>query len=1159
MKTLYTKALLIMCIAYLPCTTLQAQINLTVINSPYSQNFNTLASTGTTNDVSTLPPGWTFLESGTNANITYAAGTGSSNTGNTYSFGSDTGDRALGGLLSGSLTPTVGATFVNTTGTAINELHIIYRGEQWRLGAAARTDRLDFQYSLTASSLSDGTWIDVDNLDFSSPNTTTTGALNGNDPINSILINYTITGLNIANNSTFFIRWTDFNAAGSDDGLSIDDFSVTAGGIPSDQPAITFVPAVINFGDVQLNNAVIASYQISGNHLNAEITAAVANNDLSLSLDSVTFSTSLILPDSGGTVFVRFAPSTSGQLNDTIIHASDSTIGIVSVNGSGFNQADNIIPIVEARAKSVGSIVTVAGRITVANELGNPAYLQDATGGIPVFDYPLAQTVEIGDSVIVTGPIGLFSNQKQISGTGIIFTLADSIDRIIDPKLITINELAAHEGQLVTVQNVELINKTFVFYPQSTEKIAGSGTEADLRIDGDTNIPGLTKPQSAVNITGVVGRFNTNAQLLPRFQADIPGAVEPVTSSDTISTHKTFDVVTWNLEFFGAKREDYPEEYGPADEALQLQNVKKVITTLHADIYGVEEISNDSLFNSLISQLDGYAATCSDRYSYSFDGPDSTFPPQKVCFIYDTTTVKIQSTRVLFESLYDSARTINPSLLPAYPGGTPSSFWSSGRLPYLITIEATINGVKEKINLIDIHAKSGATAADRNRRLYDAQVLKDSLDTHFVNEKVILVGDYNDDLDASITSGLATPYENFVNDTANYTPVTKALSDIGARSTVGFSDMIDHIIISNDLNEEYLQGSERVFTPFTLIPNYSNTTSDHLAVITRFAFQTTLLNFTEDAAQVSEDTLHYIVNLTASRPQPNDYPVTITLHGETSYGNDFQTTPAATGGKITVIIPAGKTAASFTISILDDTIDEAPEIAYFTIQPRNGTTPGSSSVFSLTLTDNDLVDISFRHLIASADEGSDPQRIRLKLSTPPATDEFVTFSVYNGLGVTKNDYTLEPAVHEDTVHVRIPAGSTEAFFTLTPLTDFKQEFKYETVIFGIQSVSPGLRIKNSRLTIFTIVDVRNVPPKFFIFPNPTFGLVKIICDQDEYNDDQIQATLRNSNGDVIYQGSGTLDAVSTALSNRLQSSRRGLFVVHLTFNGETSTHRLLKI
>src|SRR5438445_7100333 len=59
-------------------------ISITTFGTPLTENFNTLASSGTS---STVPAGWAFLETGTAADVLYAAGTGSSLTGNTYSFG----------------------------------------------------------------------------------------------------------------------------------------------------------------------------------------------------------------------------------------------------------------------------------------------------------------------------------------------------------------------------------------------------------------------------------------------------------------------------------------------------------------------------------------------------------------------------------------------------------------------------------------------------------------------------------------------------------------------------------------------------------------------------------------------------------------------------------------------------------------------------------------------------------------------------------------------------------------------------------------------------------------------------------------------------------------------------------------------------------------
>lgn len=206
------------------CFQIFAQVNITSTTTAYTQNFNTLITSGTS---SVLPTGWKLLETGTNANTTLAAGTGSATTGDSYSFGTGTAtDRAFGALLSGSLTSTIGAQVKNSSGQNVTSITISYTGEQWRCGATGRSDRLDFQYSLNATSLSTGTWLDVNTLDFASPSTTSTGAKDGNAAANRSAKSETIGGLNIVNNGIFWIRWNDADATGADDGLSIDDVSI---------------------------------------------------------------------------------------------------------------------------------------------------------------------------------------------------------------------------------------------------------------------------------------------------------------------------------------------------------------------------------------------------------------------------------------------------------------------------------------------------------------------------------------------------------------------------------------------------------------------------------------------------------------------------------------------------------------------------------------------------------------------------------------------------------------------------------------------------------------------------------------------------------------------------------------------------------------------
>jgi PEP-CTERM motif len=214
----------------------QAQVRLTT--TTYSQNFNTLATSGTSK---ALPAGWKLDERGSStAGSDDAYATTTANTGTAYAFGTGS-ERALGSVTSGTATPILfGAFFTNGLGSAIQSITLDYFGEQWRLGTAS-SDRLSFEYSLNATSLSDGTWTSFSALDFASVKNgagsgSASSALDGNAAANRAAISATIGNLLIADGSGFAIRWTDRDVGGSDHGLAIDDLTLTATLAPSAVP-----------------------------------------------------------------------------------------------------------------------------------------------------------------------------------------------------------------------------------------------------------------------------------------------------------------------------------------------------------------------------------------------------------------------------------------------------------------------------------------------------------------------------------------------------------------------------------------------------------------------------------------------------------------------------------------------------------------------------------------------------------------------------------------------------------------------------------------------------------------------------------------------------------------------------------------------------------
>jgi hypothetical protein len=200
--------------------------SITAMDMALTEDFNTLSSTSSS---SVTPSGWTLAEIGTGADVFYGVDNGSSNTGNTYSYGaSSSTERAFGTLRSFAVQPELRATFRNDTQAMITSATVAYRGEHWRQGEARESsdppDRLDFSYS------TDGTnFLDGDALDYVAPvDTGPAGARDGNLDVNSGQENGTIDAISIPPGGSLTLRWTDRDISGSDDGIAIDDFSLTA-------------------------------------------------------------------------------------------------------------------------------------------------------------------------------------------------------------------------------------------------------------------------------------------------------------------------------------------------------------------------------------------------------------------------------------------------------------------------------------------------------------------------------------------------------------------------------------------------------------------------------------------------------------------------------------------------------------------------------------------------------------------------------------------------------------------------------------------------------------------------------------------------------------------------------------------------------------------
>ncbi|HEX8118068.1 MAG TPA: Calx-beta domain-containing protein, partial [Pyrinomonadaceae bacterium] len=491
----------------LPNDTGSGSISLAPAGSPVSQTFNALATSGTTNTA--LPNGWYITEggNGTRDNEAYGADNGGSSTGDIYSYGTagtpPSTERALGELRSGTLVPLFGAKFTNDTGAPITALEISYTGEQWRIGntAAARDDRLDFQYSLNATDLSTGTWTDVNALDFTNPVKTAAavGALDGNSAANRTGLTAQILNLNIPNGASFFVRWTDLDASGSDDGLAVDDFIITA------QPAVIAPSLAVNDVSQDEGNAGTTAFtftvslndtQHDGVTFNWSTAdgSAVAPGDYTAvtggtgSIAAGTDSTTITVNVNGDTAdelaenfFVNLsnvngAVVADGQGQGTIVNDDFTLTPIYDIQGSTPTATGN------ADSPKLGQNVTTTGIVTLlktgqntgATSTANGFFMQDPAGdgntdtsdGIFVFTSSVP-TVNVGDSVRVAGTVQEFNGLTELGSVTNVAVLSTG-NPVPDDIQFTPNELPADasptQPQLEKYEGMRVCSATGGYY-----------------------------------------------------------------------------------------------------------------------------------------------------------------------------------------------------------------------------------------------------------------------------------------------------------------------------------------------------------------------------------------------------------------------------------------------------------------------------------------------------------------------------------------------------------------------------------------------------------------------------------------------------------------------------------------------------------------------
>ena len=211
----------------------------------------------------------------------------------------------------------------------------------------------------------------------------------------------------------------------------------------------------------------------------------------------------------------------------------------------------------------LNSIVQVQGVVTVSDQFANVSYLQDSTGGVAVFDAGFVGSVQIGDTVLITGTVAQFRGLTELVTVTIDSMLGNGGQP--EPKVITASDVNAEgiegvenlEGQLVRLNDVTLNNPSGNWPSSNGTEVASDSTGSfTIFIDRDTEIASTAKPQAAFDIIGVFGQFDFSSpftsgyQIIPRFLPDIiEGEGIIFSSAPKISdVGRTWVEIAWSTE-----------------------------------------------------------------------------------------------------------------------------------------------------------------------------------------------------------------------------------------------------------------------------------------------------------------------------------------------------------------------------------------------------------------------------------------------------------------------------------------------------------------------------------------------------------------------------------------------------------------------------------
>ena len=175
---------------------------------------------------------------------------------------------------------------------------------------------------------------------------------------------------------------------------------------------------------------------------------------------------------------------------------------------------------------SIGQTVTIRGVSADGGELGPIRYIQDATGGLPVYGGASVGSINRGDSVEVTGELKDFNGLLEIDPITNVNSFGQGTE--IAPWNISISDLGeTFEGRILQFDDITFPDAGGTFSGGTNYDFTDGTNTGEFRVQNGSDLVGTTIPSGPQTLVGLGSQFNATYQVLPRDAADIFPYVAP--------------------------------------------------------------------------------------------------------------------------------------------------------------------------------------------------------------------------------------------------------------------------------------------------------------------------------------------------------------------------------------------------------------------------------------------------------------------------------------------------------------------------------------------------------------------------------------------------------------------------------------------------------